>query len=235
MSFTADFELGTNGATIATADPGSLTAWSFIIIGSGNALTYDNSASVGGSQSAKFVNAGGVNVTYLAWSGSADTDYYGRFYLNAGWQTMALLNQHISVDINNAPCWTIALNDQGKLLVRDSATTLLYTFTTSINDGQWSRIEYHAVHSSGDLEVKLFNSPYGTSPTETSSIGTGQSLLASAVAVKYNHGGLNSTIYMDEIVGFADAYPGPFSAPSDTDIMLPQGRRGTGGSVYRPR
>ena len=235
MSYTADFELGTVGNTIAAADPGSLSAWQFVFIGGGNALTYDNAFAVGGTKSAHFANTGGSLTNQLCWWNSVGsyTDYYGRFYLKQSTFGTNLLLSHVTGDVNGADCWTLYFTTgSGFIQVRDSANTVIYTFTNGVNPSGWCRIEYHAVHSTGDLEVKLFNTASSTTPTETSSIASGQSLQANAVSNRHCFQQLNADAYMDDIVAFATSYPGPI-APATNDIMIPLGRLGTGGSVYK--
>src|ERR1700759_1234407 len=80
----ADFELGVNGASIATTDSGSATAWDSIVKATSATVTYDNTHVARGNLSGKFATNGtggaGANAIWTTSFGTV-TDHYGRFYL----------------------------------------------------------------------------------------------------------------------------------------------------------
>lgn len=80
---TANFELGTQGVTIATSDAGSANAWDAVSIVASGAAIYDN-AHVYQTLAAKLTTGATAGSTYLQWSAATLgtlTDNYGRAYI----------------------------------------------------------------------------------------------------------------------------------------------------------
>jgi len=211
--FTANFELGVNSNTVAAADPGSATAWDSVTISAGGALTYDN-AHAYGLLSAKFNNDASTTFTRLRWSSLPNpTESYGRFYL---YITSYPSNRNeIFTDGEN----TVSINltalagDGGVVRVGTLSGFVDGTVAVAIN--QWVRIEWHLIHNAvtGLLEVKLFNNPDSTVPTETiNSTADKNTGAANAFADFQNYrvaGPEAYILWMDNIVANATSYPGP--------------------------
>lgn len=64
----------------------------------------------------------------------------------------------------------------GRVSIRDSGNQTLGTTSTPILTGGWVRIEWMVNHSTGSIEVLLFNSPNLSTPTETLSSPDGASI-----------------------------------------------------------
>lgn len=211
---TANFELGSDGSSILAADPGSATAWDSVQT-NGNSLTYSNTHAYG-SLSAKFdntVSPGASN--QLTWSTGigALTDWYGRVYLYATANPAGGSYRLIVDGNNNFPLFvnasgTVSMLDQGGFAV---------TTGTAISLNQWVRLEWHWINSAtvGQVELKLFNSPDSTSPTDTQTSGANRNTSASTTQLSFglsSGGGDAGPIWLDNIVAGATSYPGPVAS-----------------------
>lgn len=216
---TADFERGVNGATVATTDAGSATAFDATDITANGLARYSN-AHAYGSLSGEFGATGiGGGRGAIQWNTGTLTDHYGRVYLYL-----------TSYDASQMPFifggqtftrgFRIDLNTSGQLAGFDNPAAALFpTFSTPVPPNQWVRIEYHIVQSAtvGSAEVKMFSSPDSTTPTETQS-GTNKNTLANIDTMQFGAGigsSVNTgyTIWLDNIVAGADSYPGPAALP----------------------
>lgn len=207
---TAGFETGTNGATIATTDVGNGTPWSAVgIAAAPGAATYDNSVAHTRVLCA-LLTGGPSGNTELTWSTpfGTQTDHYGRFYMwiasNPAASKTALYHRNSSTFAVG-----IRITSAGKLTIYDGSTDRATT-TNAVTTSAWVRVEYHAVHDTvnGSMELKLFNSPESTTPTETISASTFNSRASATDAKLVGPTGSYSIRFDDVIVG-ASAYPGP--------------------------
>jgi hypothetical protein len=204
--FTANFELGINGNTIATTDPGSLTAWNAVT----GAPKYDNTQFAHGAQSAKFT----AQNQFVAWTGLGNvTDHYGRVYaywsiFNGGFPRFLTIND--SSGIMRAE---ILLDNARKLIIEDSGEAHNQTGAVAVSLSTWYRIEYHVIHSAtvGQIEAKLFLDDSASALdtiTSPASWNTG----ASADQFKLGFvasGTVGDVFYGDDVVANAVSYPGP--------------------------
>jgi hypothetical protein len=82
---TADFEAGTNGATIATGDTGSASVWQTINTVAGGTLAYDTTHPAHGTKSAKIATGSTAGNSMLKWTtaltGSTISTGWVRAYL----------------------------------------------------------------------------------------------------------------------------------------------------------
>jgi len=219
---TADFEQGTNGANVTTGTAGSLTPWSSIDAAGGNTITYSNTHPAHGTLSAKLTNAGSSGGPSMTWQTDDNSvDYYGRGYMY--WPanpegTWAFLE----AQQDGLRCWACQMSNTGIITVLDASSTVRATFSTAIALNQQTRIEWHATHPTNTIEIKLFNSAESSSPTETHSTSAGPLRTAGANTFVFAGPRLGDTMWWDDIVTNALAYPGPYSSgdhdpnPSDT-------------------
>ncbi len=218
---TADFELGTQGNTIATGDTGSANAWNVVTVpGNGGALTYDNTHAYG-SRAAKIVTGSPASSSILEWSsgslGTLSGDIYGRVYL---WTAANPSSNVVSLVIHRSSTVVrcrIKINTAGKIELADSSNIVQFTSTNSIGLSQWVRLEWHIVLSStvGHMECKLFNSADSITPTETVGDQTTNLSLGgvSANDVQFVWGSnVSQTAWLDNIIAGATSYPGPATA-----------------------
>ncbi len=214
---TADFELGTQGATIATGDTGSATAWNVVSVpGSGGALIYDNTHAYG-IRAAKLTTGSPGTAGTLEWSSGSlgtQTDTYGRLYFyttaNPSSNPVSLVQYRATTTIR---C-RINIKTDGKIELADSTNFGQFTSTNAIGLNQWVRLEWHFVFSSsvGHMECKLFNNADSSTATET--IGNQSTNLplggGSANDVQFSWGpNASQIIWFDHILAGASSYPGP--------------------------
>jgi hypothetical protein len=214
---TANFELGSNGSNILSSDPGSATAWDTTEALGGGILTYDNTHPAHGTLGAK-IDAASGNRCDMIWSTAMGTvtDHYGRFYIYLT-AYPASAGGLLSVYNGAGFCFRMQVNGSGQILGVDN-TGVAFTFTNVISLNQQVRIEYHLVHSAtvGQQEIKLFNTASSSTATETQTSAANRNLDAQADQLKFavGDGGLSAWAYwMDDIVGNATSYPGPFVEP----------------------
>ncbi len=213
----ADFEAGTQGATIATGDTGSATAWNVVTVpGNGGSLIYDNTHAYG-SRAAKIVTGSPGSTGTLDWSSGSlgtQTDTFGRLYI---WTQFNPSSNVVSLVVYRATTTVrcrIKVNTAGKIELADASNVVQFTSTNSIGLSQWVRLEWHVVFSSstGHMECKLFNN--ADSATETETIGNQTTNLslggASANDVNFQWGSnVSQTAWLDGILAGASSYPGP--------------------------
>jgi len=225
----ADFETGVNGATIATTDTGSATAFDAVSTTPTNGVAvYDTTHVAFGSLAAKLgANASGAANAYVTWSTALGTvtDHFGRLYLYLTAYGSGNIPIIWAGQGTTRGC-RVDFTSTGKLAGFDNAGAALFTtFTNAIPLNQLVRIEWHFVCSAtvGQGEVKLFNTASSTTPTETQTGTATKNTLANHTAVKIGVGPngegsltANGVLWMDNIIAGATSYPGPFVPASSS-------------------
>lgn len=216
---TCTFESGLNGATITTGDIGTRTAWT-AIVGSpkySNVHAYDTLAG-------RYFSS---EVQKTEWTySSAVTEEYGRAYLYA---TANPATEDIW--LNQCQSHAISIRTDGKVKIFDSLAFGGHsaTTTTPIGLNQWVRLEWHMVYgagSTGSFELRLFNSPDSTTPTETISgtnwyMGTSNNLARIGNGTPLHAGTTwGSDIWLDNLVAAAEDWPGPAGTEPDDPETL---------------
>lgn len=202
----ATFELGTNGASIATTDVPSVDKWNATIFA--GTLVYDNTHVAHGNLAMK------SNTKAVGWNATAlgtITDHYGRFYL---WKPAAgEFVRVLSGGINGSQSVTFQLNASGFLISTSSTGSTMVTGAFDLR-GAWIRVEYHLIHSAtvGQVIVKTFLYDAIT-PMDNLTSTANFNTLASADTIRYGTIAA-SDIWMDDIVANATDFPG--SAPNAT-------------------
>ena len=226
IAATADFESGTSGATIATGVPSSGTPWSTVSYGAtpGEAI-YDNRYAAHGSLAAK-LTPGTANVqAYLSWRGAfgVRTDTYGRAYIRLPAYPKGGNDNIIrGVDGVGNLSWGISLTVAGKINLLDSTLTARASSTTSLSTSRWNRIEWHTVNSTstGSLEVKIFTNADSTTPDETVRF-TNRDTRSNTEDIWFRVARSGYSIWYDDLVAGAAAYPGPASTSAPTPTPSP--------------
>jgi hypothetical protein len=202
--YTAGFELGVNGATIATSDPGDATAWTRIF----GTHIYDNTHVAHGALAAKMDSTANFG---LIWDQTYLTDFYGRFYLYATSNPSA--NTNVCSITGGGVTSRIFVQTDGTIV---STATGNVAGSVPIALNQWIRIEYHFIASAtvGLLEIKLFNTKESSAPSETIAPTANRNTGASApTELDHANGnaaaGWGGNIWFDTIVTNATSYPGP--------------------------
>lgn len=106
----------------------------------------------------------------------------------------------------------IELTRQGTVRVRDSANRVIGTTRQAILIGGWVRLEWKVDHASGRIEVRVFNSPNLTTPTETMVTSSGQSIGSRPLRVQIGRSGtqsFSSSFWTDDPSLGTDRFIGP--------------------------
>ena len=143
----------------------------------GNAsLVYDNSRSVGGGLSAKH-QVGPRGNAYYEWNRSFGTQrvWFGRVYV---WFDSLPSGNVRLVRARGAGVLRMAIDvlSSGQLAVKDNGNRRVAMGTTPIMTGGWVRIEWRVDQTTGQVEVRLFNSPNLPTPTDTAITAPGQQI-----------------------------------------------------------
>ena len=212
---TADFELGVNGNNVEVADAGSATAWNVVQRSGASTIVYSNAQVIQDSTlSAKYNNTAG-SACWTEWAAALGnpTDWYGRIYAYFPTVSPTLTGTFVQCLDAAAVAFQFQIVPVTGLL-RVSYNTGNDTLTTAPSTNQWIRVEWHVVHSTtvGQVEVKLFNSPYSSTPTETFTSTANKNTLTEADQIRFGQVATFATgvdIWLDAIVGGASSYPGP--------------------------
>ncbi len=203
----ANFEVGVNTASVSTGDAGSATAWDSI----GSAPPSYSNTQKYGTLAAKFEVQGNIN-----WRAAHGTvsDHYGRLYI---WASAFPSQAHklIRFDASFQAAYgaQIVINTSGQVALYGSGNSAVGTSTTAINTNAWTRIEWHIIHSTtvGFGEIKIFSSPDSATVTETLTTAANKNFGASTDSAQIGsvETAYPTTLYLDNIIAKATAYPGP--------------------------
>lgn len=209
------FDAGTNGATITTSDTGNGTAFNAVNIPAGGSLTYDNSLSVTGGQSGKFISGTAASTTFGQWSTAigTQTTIYARFWVRMSALPSAnlILFRTRNVTANAA---NVRLSATNKFELTDSAGAAGgVASTASMPVDRWVRVEVDIVYSAtvGSITCRLYNLS-GTDDPLTSTVGETVSrtnINTNTAATEYSLGLLtNTTAFTANFDGWAISLTG---------------------------
>lgn len=214
MTLTADFETGTNGATVATTDTGSANAWNAI---SGTPI-YDNTHVAHGSLAMEIQHTSTANVG-TQWTLSSLTHSFGRFYLYSSGNPVTNLVKPLRYNggATGTPSLVIS-NNTGILGVRNGGTSL-GNLTNAVPVGSYCRIEWEWTMSaggSGVYTVNLYLTADSSTADETKSF---TALTTAANLTSANYGEFSSatgtwTAWIDQVCDGATAAVGPYPVNS---------------------
>lgn len=211
-ALTADFELGTNGATIATGDTGSATAWNAI----SGTPTYDTTHPAHGTKGANCNTS--ASFRHMDWFPSSLTTSFGRAYMYA---TSAPSSDDRCFEFRNSnnPITRLIFRTTGnstKIMLQNNAGSNLGITTTSYPLNALFRIEWKNVYDTGGagiFELKLFLTADSITADETKTATSLTSAFSNETQFLIGSGlaGTNTfPVWYDQIVEGASAYPGPF-------------------------
>jgi hypothetical protein len=170
---TADFEAGTNGATIATADTGSANAWDAVLTVTGGTRTYSTTQAAHGTKSGSFATSTTVGGSAVVWTTSltgsaAAGPFYSRAYLYMTSNSvqpvpLAFMSSTTSNRVG------LRITVAGKIAVIINGTTTNETSTSVIPLNTWVRLELAATGSAtvGAYEMRYYASADSATATET--------------------------------------------------------------------
>jgi hypothetical protein len=207
MALTADFEKGVNGNAVTTAaGEGSLNAWDAI---SGTAPVYSTTHAAHGLLAARFNLAAVPSLLQWTFAWGTQTDHYGRLYLYIA--TFPSGTPRLVQFANSGTACQLELRaSDGRLIVTNASDTGIAATTNPLPTGQWLRIEWHVLHSTtvGQATVNVY---LGDSTTLSDSITMPATQNFSTQSTNAWIGSSSTTgdFYLDDIVGAANAFPGP--------------------------
>ena len=223
---------GTDGVTVTTGNSGGASgdAWSGTggVTGPGtsgvNAFSFSQVAH--GTMAYRVATRATSEQEFLQWdNGSNVSESYGRMYFlltaipTAG--NCKLLTLRVATGSTNLT--HVSVSTAALLQIRDGSDAVVFTGAATLSTSTWYRLEYHYVASgsTSNMEYRLFAMD-STTALETSGAQTTGGASSSFAVTR--HGitiaGSNlptaaSHLYMDDIVGFSDGWPGPVtSSPS---------------------
>jgi hypothetical protein len=158
-------EGGTNATTITTANSGGASGNAFDsaqVGGTNGVCSYENTRAFAGTLSAAIASGTTSVDPYIGWTLiGGQPVIWGRFYAwvtanpAANWRIAAVYGTAPNVNMRAF----IRFTTTGKLVVLDSASTVVYTTTASFPLNQWTRVEYMVVGSAsaGQIWIAMYN------------------------------------------------------------------------------
>ena len=136
-------------------------------------MVYDATHARGVGLSARHTVGPGQNA-YYRWNRSFSgwSNWYGRVYVWFDRDPAGDLRLIRSKDTSGLG-FAVDLLRSGQLRVKDSLNRSVAQTRASITTGAWVRIEWHVDLSARQVEVRLYNSPNSTVPTEAIVTATG--------------------------------------------------------------
>ena len=184
------FAAGSSGAGIPAGPGGGVNnslgtpdgALFDTVITTGGTLTYDSAHAYSGALSCKVATSAASTCAAL-WTGAGmiinvSAQLWYRLYLyQAAWP--GTLHPVFNVQVSGTKSADVVLNTNGTLSVRDANSTVIVTTTNTVPNNGWYRIEGYVTSSAttGQVELKLFNSPGSPTPTETQTSAASQNTL----------------------------------------------------------
>jgi hypothetical protein len=165
------------------------SAFDGVAIEGGAALVYDTTHTRGTGLSAHHVVGSRQNAFYR-WDRSFENwnRSYGRVYvwfdrLPAG--DLRLVRGRDAVDLSFA----IDLLTNGQLRGKDRANKTIAQTWTPIVTGSWVRIEWRVDLVTGQLDIRVFNSPNSSTPSDAATSGPGRLFLSTTNQVQIGRSG----------------------------------------------
>lgn len=216
---TNDFEGGTNGTTITSANSGgtSGTAFDSTTIGTGATLTYDSTHAAHGSLSMKVATGSTSSSDFAHWGsttlGGTISKLWFRVYLYFAAMPAATTGL-MRFEAASGQCARLDIDAAGNIEFRDSGNSVQLTSTATVPTGAWFRVEGFCTASAtaGQLEFKLFTTSMDeVTPDETQTSGTALNTGAGVTAVDWGiPAGVTNTTYWEDDVATSDVgYIGP--------------------------
>lgn len=212
------------GSTPSTANSGSVTSNAFDVVNTtvGGTVVADTSVFAHGSQSLRFTILGDTNSNALVeWTTSlgSQNQIWVRAYIYLTQFPAAGSNLRFfrAFNASSTLCAAIAINPTGKILGLDSAGATQTQSTASIVLNQWCRVEAYisASTTTGQLEVKLFNTMDSTVPTDIKNTAATLNTLGPITQAQYGPGNTTNIapFNMDDFGVSTSGYIGPASGP----------------------
>jgi hypothetical protein len=206
---------GGNYANLGTADGMLFDA---VSIGSGQAMTYDNTTAHSGTLSCKLVSTANA-ACFGEWEGSgllvnvAAQTWYRLYLYQTAWP--AAVHAVAGLYVSGTRCADVVVNTNGTLSVRNTSGSVIVTTTNTVPNSAWYRIEGYVTSnaSTGQVELKLFTSPDSATATETQTSGANQDTAGGNInQVRFGLSAASATTitwWMDDVAVSVAGYIGP--------------------------
>jgi hypothetical protein len=157
---------------------------------------------------------------YFEWtSGTLGSlnDHYGRLYLAV---SVAPGSDDRFISFRNAGNvdFSLRLDSTRHIHVYDFTGSSVGVFTNACPLGSYCRVEFHAhMGAPQTCEVKLFNTPSSSTPTETinPSVAYADGTVNDVIVGSFGDA-VTATFYIDDVVVGAASYPGPIASGAST-------------------
>jgi hypothetical protein len=218
---------GTSGSAIPASAGGGLYAslgtadgmlFDSVTIGSGQAMTYDNTVAHSGTMSCKIVTGSG-NSCFGLWESSGllvntAAQQWFRLYLYHTANPSAA-HQVFGAFVAGTRAADLVVNSNGTLSMRNAAGTVVVTTTNAVPLSQWYRVEGYVVSSAtaGQVSVSLYSSPDSTTPAETQTSGATQNTTGGSLS-QMRFGAASGAVsgltwWMDDVAASVSGPVGP--------------------------
>jgi hypothetical protein len=185
---------GTLGAPVSSNNSGGTNGLAFdtVVATGGAQLVYDNAHTRGVGLSAKHT-LGPRGNAYYEWNRSlgAPSVWFGRVYVYLTGLPEGDVRL-IRAERANALEAVIEITRRGTVRIRDDSNRIIATSIQPVVTGAWVRFEWKVNHTTGQIELRVFNSPNVTTPTETIVTATGQAIGSRADQVQIGRSGTQS-------------------------------------------
>lgn len=219
-----NFEEGTNGTTISTANSGGSeqNAFDSVNIGSTGAITYSNAQAAHGTLSAALTVGATAGTTDLEWNTTSfGTNPVFWFRLYGNFTTLPSNNNRIFTSSDGSGGGLrLASTTNGHIQVQNSAGVTVYQFVNAVTTGTnvWFRLEGLIVRStsSGAAQISLYNTQDSLTPTESCyvyNISTIDGTSAGKPDFGMNGANANNALNLDDIGVSVTGYLGPANLP----------------------
>jgi hypothetical protein len=209
---------GSGGPTYASLGTADGMLFDSVSVSGASTLTYSNTVAHSGSLSCQ-VYTPSTAACYLMWNssgllGNPAAQTWFRIYLYQA-ANPASVHQLCLLNVGGSRAGDLIINASGTLSMRNAAGTVIITTTNTVPLSAWYRVEGYVTSnaSTGQMEVKLFDSPDSTTPTETQTSGANLNTLGGAITqVRFgpsSTGVTGMTYYMDDIAASVSGYIGP--------------------------
>lgn len=193
----------TDGVTVTTSDTFG-DSWDTVTIAAGNELTYDTALAYEGDASIFHNSSTGANSNYKWTQASitgAPAESWARVYSYITASGIGTNSRTITfLDSSATVLGAVTHKTDGKISIVDAASSIQATTTNSFSTDAWHRVEAYirpgASTSDGYLEVRLYNTPSSSTPTETISF-TGNFGVAAPEQVRFGTAATGATQNLD--------------------------------------
>lgn len=215
---------GTSGSTLNTGGngiPGLGTSSGLLFdattVNAGSSLNYDTTHFYSGTQSCLISTTSAVTC-YGTWVSSGSmtqaAQRWFRLYLYMTANPSSVHQLYVAL-VSGVRCADVIINANGTLSMRNTSGTTVITTTNTVNLNAWYRIEGYVISnaSTGQVELKLFNSPASATPTETQTSAANLNTLGGQINnIRYGLGTgnvANVSWWMDDVADAIAGYIGP--------------------------